>query len=196
MKVLHVIPSAFDYFEDIHSEAFKILEAEGDFGVEADAITIEYGGVTKKDIFEVKKIAPSKKYSGQESFEENISTWDYYDIINLHCPFFGEVGRILQWLKNHPEKFLIITYHHDFYSPDFFGYLIKLYNYYYLPKLFNVAQFVTFFADRHDQSRIGIKMLKNNKKAIVLGMPHEGEDIHKVSIVEDLVMVYNSLAVK
>jgi hypothetical protein len=39
-------------------------------------------------------------------------------------------------------------------------------------------------------------MLKNNKKAIVLGMPHEGEDIHKVSIVEDLVMVYNSLAVK
>lgn len=196
MKVLHVIPNAFDYFADIHAEAFKILEAENDFGIEADAITLEYGGVTRKETFEVKKVAPSRKYIGQESIEKNIQAWDNYDIVNLHCPFLGAAGKILQWQIEHPEKFLVITYHHDFQTPDFFGYLIKLYNYYYLPKLFKVAHVVNFFADRHDLSRVGIKMLNNDEKIAVLGLPPESTDIHNPSIAEDLIMVYNSLTFK
>ena len=196
MKVLHIIPSAFDYFADIHSEAFKLLEEESAFGIEADAVVIEYGGVIKTEVSEVKKIAPSRKYIGQESFEENIQAWDYYDVINLHCPFFGVADKILQWLKDHPEKKFIITYHRDFKSPDFFGYLIKFYNYYYLPKLFGIAQFVVFFADRYDLSVTGIKMLKNNDKIAVLGLPREEDDIHNPSIAEDLVIVYNSLTIK
>ncbi|MFA6424355.1 MAG: hypothetical protein WCV83_03550 [Candidatus Magasanikbacteria bacterium] len=193
MKVLHVIPNAFDYFEDIHSESFKILEAEADFGVEASAITIEYGAVTRKQVFEVKKTAPSRRYAGQEPFEKNIADWDFFDIINLHCPFFGEAGKMLKWIKNYPDKKFIITYHHDFQCPDFFSYFIKFYNYYYLPKLFKAAQFVVFFAERYDESQVGIKMLKNKENIAVLGLVEEGEDIHNVSIVEDLVIVYNSL---
>lgn len=196
MKVLHVIPNAFEYFSDIHSEAFKILEAEADYGIEANAITIGYGSVTRKEEFEVKKVAPSRKYLGQETIEKNIEAWEYYDVINLHCPFFGAAGNILQWFKNHPEKFLVITYHHDFKTPDFFSLLIKFYNYYYLPKLFAVAHFVAFFSDRYDVSRVGIKMLKNQEKIVVLGLPKEGEDMHSASIVEDMVIVYNSLTLK
>ncbi len=109
MKILHVIPNAFDYFEDIHSEAFEILEAESLLGVEVDAVTIGYGGVTKKEIVEVKNDSPSREYVGQEPIEKNIESWEYYDVINIHCPFFGELGTFLQWFKDHPEKFLIIT---------------------------------------------------------------------------------------
>lgn len=196
MKVLHVIPNAFNYFEDIHTEAFELLETEASFGVESDAVTINYGGVTKKEKFEVSKISPSRKYIGQESFENNIESWGSYDVINLHCPFFGPFGKMYTWLKNHPEKNFIITYHHDFTSPDFFGYLIKLFNFFYLPKLFDISQYVVFFEDRYDLSKVGIKMLKNHDKMVVLGLREEGEDIHNSSIAEDLVMVYNSLTFK
>ncbi len=196
MKVLHIIPNAFDYFEEINTEAFKILEAESDLGVEADAITLNYGSVTRKDTFEVKKSAPSRKFVGQEPVEKNIEAWEYYDIINLHCPFFGAAEKILQWVTDHPEKSLIITYHHDFKTPDFFGYLIKFYNYYYLPKLFKVARHVTFFADRRNLSQVGLKMLKDEEKIVVLGLPLEEADTHNPSIAEDLVMVYNILASK
>ena len=154
MKVLHVIPNAFDYFKDIKAEAFKISEDEGNFGVEADAITVDYGTSSRSDSFEVKKMAPSRIFFGQEPIEKNIEAWEYYDIINLHCPFFGVAEKVLWWVKNHPEKFLIITYHHDFEAPDLFGYFVKLYNYYYLPKLFNSAQYVSFFSDRYDLSQV------------------------------------------
>jgi len=195
MKVLHVIPNAFEYFEDIHSEAFKLLEAEGDLGVEADAVTVEYGGVSKKEISEVKKNS-SNKYIGQESFEKNIDSWELYDIINLHCPFFGSVGKILDWIQKHPKKFLVITYHYDFETPDFFGYFIKLYNYFYLPKLFKAASIIAFFEERYDLSRLAIKMIKNDEKTVVLGLHLEDGDNHNISIAEDLVMVYNSLMFK
>lgn len=196
MKVLHVIPSAFEYFDDIRVEAFKILDEENNLGVEADAITLEYGAVTKKEEFEVKTIAPAKKYLGQEPVAENIKKWEYYDIINLHCPFLGEAGKILNWVSSNPDKFLVITYHHDFQTPDFFGFLIKMYNYYYLPKLFKIASAVAFIADRYDQSKTGVKMLKNEEKAIVLGMPTEDQSIHNTGIAQDLVMVYNNIMLK
>ena len=60
MKVLHVIPNAFEYFTDIHSEAFKILEAEAEYGVEANAITIGYGGVTRKEAQTALRLAAAK----------------------------------------------------------------------------------------------------------------------------------------
>ncbi len=193
MRVLHVIPNAFEYFEDIHSEAFKILEAEVDLGIHVDAVTIDYGGTSKKEISQVKKTAPSRTYVGQETIDKNIEAWDYYDIINLHGPFFGSANKILEWIQKHPEKFLVVTYHHDFVSSDFFSLFIKFYNYYYLPKIFKKANHVAFFADRYGLSKIGIKMLNDEEKVAVLGLPREGEDIHNGSIAQDLVIVYNSL---
>lgn len=196
MKVLHIIPSAFDYFDDIRHESFVFLEEEGDLGLESDAITVSYGNVTRKEKKEVINVAPSRRYIGQDYFKKTVQAWDTYDVINLHCPFFGELGTVLNWSKAHPEKKLIVTYHHDFVAPDLFGYFIKLYNYYYLPKLFDLAELVIFFAERRNLSKTGIKMLKNDDKIAVLGLPAEKGDIHKFSIAEDLVIVYNSLMIK
>ncbi|EKD42976.1 MAG: hypothetical protein ACD_72C00515G0006, partial [uncultured bacterium] len=47
MRVLHIIPSAFDYFDDIRSEAFKMIDAEIEMGIDAEAMTLEYGAPTK-----------------------------------------------------------------------------------------------------------------------------------------------------
>jgi len=196
MKILHIIPSAFDYFNDIRYEAFNLLEEEGDLGMESDAITVGYGSVTRKEKKETSAVAPSRRYIGQEDFKKTVKAWDYYDIVNLHCPFFGELGTVLKWSKEHPEKKLIITYHHDFVTPDFFGYFIKIYNYYFLPKLFDIANLVVFFAEQRNYSKLGIKMLKDRSKIAVLGLPDDGNDIHNFSIAEDMVLVYNSLMLK
>lgn len=196
MKVLHIIPAAFEYFDDMRAQAFEILEKENKLGIESDAITLEYGTVNRREKFEVATTAPSRKYLGQESIEKNSQAWEAYDIINLHCPFFGAGGKILDFLESNPDKFFLVTYHHDFITPDFFGYFIKLYNYYYLPKLFNKAKVIAFFSNQRAESVVGIGMVKNDSKVVVLGLFEEGADIHNDSIVQDMVMVYNNIVLK
>ncbi len=193
MKVLHIIPSAFNYFDDIRSDAFKIVEAEGQYGVEADAITLEYGALTKSEKTEIKISAPDKKYIGQETIEKNSELWSEFDIVNLHCPFLGGAKKILDWADKNSDKSLVLTYHHDFETTDFFSWFIKIYNYYYLPRIFKKAKLVTFFFDHYDSSKIGLKMFKNNEKILILGVPQEGQDVHSDQVVQDLIIVYNSL---
>ena len=84
-------------------------------------------------------------------------------------------------------------HHHDFKTSDFFSWIVKMYNYYYLPKMFAKAQGVCFFGDRKEQSNVGIKMLKDEKKAFVLGLYESSRDIHNSHIAEDLILVYNSI---
>jgi hypothetical protein len=193
MKILHIIPSAFNYFDEIRSEAFAILEAENNLGIDANAITLEYGATSREEKAQVKEAAPSRRYLGQESILINAQSWDKFDIINLHCPFFGAAGEILKWARNYPGKALVITYHFDFGISDFFSYIIKIYNYFYLPKLFKLSANVCFFASRREESASGIKILKNEQKAVILGMQSTSEDIHTGGVVEDLIMVYNNI---
>jgi len=196
MKILHIIPSAFDYFDDIKLEAFEMLESENKMGVESDAITLEYGTVSRSEKFEVSNVAPSRQYLGQQPLDKNFQAWGDYDIINLHCPFLGEARKILNFFVNNPNKILILTYHRDFITTDFFSFFIKLYNYYYLPKLFKQAKVVGFMADRRNESIDGINMIKNDSKAVVLGLVQDPQDIHTNHIVQDLIMVYNNIVVK
>jgi len=196
MKVLHIIPNAFDYFEDVRHEAFEILEKESELGIDADAITLDYGTITRKEKTETKIVAPSQQYLGQQPIETNVDVWQNYDIINLHCPFFGAGGKILEWIKNHPDKFLILTYHRDFKTTDFFGYIIKYYNYYYLPKLFKLATWALFFGDRRGKSDVGLKIFTDDKKIVILGSFEQNIDIHRDAIVSDLIMVYNTITSK
>lgn len=193
MKVLHIIPSAFDYFDDIRSDAFKIIQIEGEYGVESQAITLEYGVVTKREKKEIKVSAPDKKYLGQETIEKNSELWSEFDIINLHCPFLGAAGKIFDWAKNNPDKSVVMTYHHDFKITDFFSWFIKLYNNFYLPKIFKQAKIVLFFFDRFETSQIGLKIFKNDEKTFILGMPEEGQDVHSNQVAQDLILVYNNL---
>lgn len=193
MKVLHIVPAAFNYFDNIRSEAFAILEEENNFGIDSDVITLEFGSTTKKEQAEVKTASPGSRFMGQQSVVENTKSWDYYDVINLHCPFLGAGSHIINWAKDQPSKRLVITYHNDFKTPDFFSLIIKFYNLYYLPKLFSLAKAVCFFANRRSDSMSGIKMLKNDEKAFVLGQTSDELDIHNIDVASDLILVYNNI---
>jgi len=193
MKVLHIVPAAFNYFDNIRSEAFAILEEENNLGIDSDVITLEFGSTVKKEQAEVKRVSPGSQFMGQQSVIENTKSWDYYDIINLHCPFLGAASHIISWTKDQPSKRLVITYHNDFKTPDFFSLIIKFYNLYYLPKLFSLAKAVCFFANRRSDSMSGIKMLKNDEKAFVLGQTSDELDIHNIDVASDLILVYNNI---
>ncbi len=193
MKVLHIIPSAFNYFDDIRAEAFVWLDEENNFGLESEAITLEFGSTTKQEQSEIKAVAPNRQFVGQQTISKNSESWDKFDIINLHCPFFGAAGEIIKWAKDRTDKSLVVTYHNDFRTPDFFSLIIKLYNIYYLPKVFSLAKAVCFFANRCRQSSGGLNTLKDDKKAFVLGQISAELDMHNTDIVSDLIMVYNNI---
>lgn len=193
MKVLHIVPSAFNYFDEIRSEAFAILEEENKLGIDANVITLEFGTTTKKEKEEVKSIAPNRQFIGQQSLADNARLWDQFDIVNLHCPFFGAASQILNWAKTNSKKGLVVTYHGDFKTPDFFSLIIKFYLIYYLPKVFSIAKAVCFLSSRRRESLIGIRTFKNDEKAFVLGGQNPSLDIHNGDIVPDLIMVYNNI---
>lgn len=193
MKILHIIPSAFNYFDDIRSEAFAWVEEENNFGLESEVITLEFGSTTKQEQAEIKVSAPTRQFIGQEPITQNAQSWDRFDIINLHCPFFGAAGQIIKWAQARTDKSLVVTYHSDFRTPDFFSLIIKLYNIYYLPKIFSLAKAICFLTNRRRQSMGGIRIVKDDKKAFILGQNSNGLDIHSADIVSDLVMVYNNI---
>jgi len=146
MKVLHIIPSAFNYFDDIRVEAFRLLENLQHLGVEGDAFTLQYGSSGSAKQFQkgVHEIAPSRSFVGTAREEELIRAFADYDLIHLHCPFFGAAGSIGRWKRAHPEIPLIATYHRPVLAADLFGRCIRWYNYYYLPKIFLLADLVAY----------------------------------------------------
>ncbi|MBI5729461.1 MAG: glycosyltransferase [Candidatus Magasanikbacteria bacterium] len=142
MKVLHIIPSAFDYFGDIRAAAFSLVGKLPGLGVEADAFTLQYGSASREEQGEVAATAPSQRFVGLTSVAELIVALGEYDLIHVHCPFFGVAGKIIAWKREHPNIPLVATFHRRVATPDFFSLGIVWYNRYYLPKLFAVADAV------------------------------------------------------
>lgn len=198
MRVLHIIPTAFNYFDDIRAEAFKILHTEGEHGIDANALTLDYGSTSKSDEEEVGEVAPKAQFLGHHPMRRAMESWNDYDVVNLHCPFLGAASKILDWANKNKDKNLIITYHHDFRTPDFFSLIIKIYNIFYLPKLFKVAKRICFFGGRRRESSTGILLTgkKNDRKTVVLGQSGMNKDINNELVAEDLVMVYNSMTLE
>ena len=56
MRVIHIIPAVYNYFDDIKDFAFGVLEHQLKLGVDADAITLQYGkgDVKKQDYLKLK----------------------------------------------------------------------------------------------------------------------------------------------
>ena len=59
MRVIHIIPSAFEYFDDIRSQAFRLLDGLNKLGVETEAFTLQYGSTNKAQKASIKEAAPS-----------------------------------------------------------------------------------------------------------------------------------------
>ena len=146
MKVIHIIPSAFEYFGDIRSQAFKLLDGLHKLGVETEAFTLQYGSTNKAEKASIKEASPSvHNYLGNFDINSAIANFSDFDIVHLHCPFFGAAGKILRWKKLNPGIPLVITYYCQVRIEDLMSLFIRFYNAYYLPKFYKLANAVDWF---------------------------------------------------
>ncbi len=146
MRVIHIIPTAFEYFDDIRSQAFKLLDGLHKLGVETEAFTLQYGSTNKAEKASIKSASPSvHNYLGNFDIDSAIANFSDFDIVHLHCPFFGAAGKILNWKKLNPGIPLVITYYREVRVQDLMSLFIRLYNAYYLPKFFKLADAVSQF---------------------------------------------------
>lgn len=188
MRVLHVIPAAFNYFDDIKSFVFAVLDYQNSAGVEADAITLQFNNQDikpEKQKLKVKrdealeKMArgenkinyPRYSYAGAQSVGAAFADLNDYDIVHLHMPFFGGAKDILNWRAQNPQANFVVSYYYDFKTPDFFGIIIKLYNYFYLPKMFKTADMVIAIENEGFKNSLGDLFLKDKGKLLVLAPP-------------------------
>jgi hypothetical protein len=146
MRVIHIIPSAFDYFDDIRSRAFKLLDWLHKLGVEAEAFTLQYGSTNKAEKASIKEASPSvHNYMGNFDINTAIDNFFNFDIVHLHCPFFGAAGKILRWKKLNPDIPLVVTYYREVRMEDLMSLFIRFYNAFYLPKFYKLADAVSRF---------------------------------------------------
>lgn len=142
MKVIHIIPAAFEYFDQIKADAFKLVEELYKLGIETEAVALQYGNTSKRMENEVKKVASSHSLASTEDTGDVISSLEKFDIVHLHTPLFGMAGKIIKWKALHQNIPLVITHHPNIATADLFSLLIKLYNIYYLPRLFKTADLI------------------------------------------------------
>lgn len=183
MRVMHIIPSAFEYFKDIKQEAFALAEEiekleEVEEPVKSEAITLQYGDPTRAEKFEIATVSPSKEYQGEQPVAEIVNQFAAYDIVHLHAPFMGSGGMLKKWKERHPEHPFVITYYRDVLLPDFFAYIFKYYNAYYLPKLFHLADAVTCFSLADFNKSLGVKYLRDKNKLLPLWNAESEPNVH------------------
>ncbi len=160
MRVIHIIPSAFDYFNDIRAQAFALLESLHRLGVENEAVTLQYGAAGKTLKESVRQSAPSvHSYLGDFDMGSVIKSFADFDIVHLHCPFFGAAGKILRWKKLNPNTPLVITYYRAVRVWDLMSFFIRLCNAYYLPKFYKLAGSVSQFNPEESQQSIAADTL-------------------------------------
>ena len=139
MKIIHIIPAAFHYFDDIRDGAMALAEKQREFGHEVVAYTLQYGTVTSGQNKQIGRLAPLLNFGGVYQGETVVNELNDFDVVHLHAPFLGLAGKILAWKNLHPKKPLAITYWRDVALVDLFSYFIVFYNRYYLRRLFAAA---------------------------------------------------------
>jgi len=187
MKVLHIVPSAFDYFNDIRDFVFQLTDHLSDLEVESEIFTLQYGTTTRQTKIEIWQKSPGASFEGHIKINEIIASLDNFDIIHLHCPFLGAARRLLAWKKQNPDRKLIITYYRDIRLTDLFSFFILLYNNYYLPKIFKVADAISCLS-AEDLKRTSAWRWMKDKKAIIelKSMADKSENQPNVHLTEDV----------
>lgn len=141
MKVLHLIPAAFDYFDDIRDKAMSLAEHEREFNVDAEALTLQYGGVSRQTEKKTAAITPSLGFKGLINGEQILKELEKSDLVHLHCPFLGLARDLVVWKKHHSIP-LLVTYYRDVPLSNLFALFVAWYNRHYLPKIFSQADAV------------------------------------------------------
>ncbi len=166
MTITHIIPSAFDYFDDIKKNAFEIVEELQPYGINSHVITLQYNQPTKSQQAEIigeRGPAPSYKFKGNSGLKESFIEMAESDLVHLHCPFMGGAKSILDFKLRNADLPLVCTYYRPVETPDVFSLIIKAYNAYYLPKIFQLANVVGVF----DQTFKKYKFAKLDEQKII-----------------------------
>lgn len=202
MRVIHIIPSAFNYFDDIRSAAFSIVDELSEIGVEGEIITLQYGAPRREEKEELKAAAPSRRYVGAVDFNALLRDLSGFDAVHLHCPFLGAADKILEWRRREPKTALVVSYYRDVIFNDLISLYVRWYNSHYLPLLFSASDAVVCFsADSFRKSR-GRKFLRESDKLFDLNfaLDETGGGAVKLTdkkgVAQGLAVLYNNLLLK
>lgn len=202
MRVIHIIPSAFDYFDDIRSAAFATVDELSKIGVDGEAITLQYNAPKREERREIKEVAPSRQYVGTVDFDALFRDAKLFDAVHLHCPLLGAADKILFFKRQEPKMPLVVTYYRDALFSDLISLYIRWYNSHYLPLLFSAADAVVCFSAESFRKSRGSGFLKEPEKLFDLNFAlDETEEkrvklINKEGVARGLAALYNSLILK
>ncbi len=167
MKVIHIIPSVYDYFIDIRDQAMNLAERERTCGINSEAFTLQYGTVSRREQIETTMKTPTMKFAGLFSGSHVISELDAADIVHLHTPFMGLAGDLIKWKKER-KKPLVITFYRNIDVKDLFSFFLSLYNRYYLPKLIDLADILIAVSVQTCKKNSACSKFLNDKKMLLL----------------------------
>jgi len=139
MKIVHLVPAAWDYFDDIRDAVFNLVSGEIRRGIESEVITLQYRKTTPQAAQEISVKSSGLSFRGDLSGAGLADVLDEFDLVHLHCPFLGAAKDILAWKKKNPKKPLLISIHRPVRIVDFFSLIIAAYNTFYQPKIFSLA---------------------------------------------------------
>lgn len=209
MKIIHIIPFAFDYFTDMRDRAMSLVESERNAGVEAEAYTLQYGPVSSHQKQGAAEKAPSLGFLSMNSSAGLVNDLNNYDIVHLHAPFLGMAGHVLKWKRNNPARPFVITYWRDVRISDSLSVFIALYNRYYLPRFFSLSEAVVFHGSASEKSTtagrrmagkihcdflIGQSFLEADEQNIHLTMPPDKIKLTQVDMeAQACISIYNKL---
>ena len=186
MRILHLVPSAFNYFNDIRDFVFELTGHLSAAGAESEIFTLQYGATTRQAKTELRQKSDGASFQGHIGIDEIIASLNNFDVIHLHCPFLGAAGRLLAWKKQNPSRKLLITYYRDVRLPDLFSFFILLYNNYYLPKLFKVADAISCISTEDLKRTSAWRWIKDKPAIIELKTrQNKAENPQNVHLTED-----------
>lgn len=133
MKILHIVPAAFNYFDDIRELVFGVVDKLDTFAdVEQKLFTLEYGPPTTRTKATLSHIAPTRTHQAVRSISALVDTFGDYDIVHVHTPFLGGGKLLSMHLEQHPR--VVVTYYRDVALADLLSYFIRWYNRRYVPR--------------------------------------------------------------
>ncbi len=167
-------------------------------GVETEAFTLQYSQPSKSMKAEVAEDSSSvHNYAGNINLDNLAEHFSGFDIVHLHCPFLGMARKIIDWKKLHPSIPLVVTYYRDVRVEDMFSIFIKLYNAYYVPKIFALASVVVCYNFESFRKTAGFRSLHDTSNVAILDeveLGEEGESLKPAELVAAKTLaVYNSL---
>jgi hypothetical protein len=169
MRVTHIVPAAFNYFEDIRSAAFQLAGGLQNIGIEAELFTLQYESVNKKMKTEAQEASKNTHaYIGSMNGRDLIEDLNGSDLVHMHCPFLGAARLILQWRQYNPRTPFLVSYYRDVAVPDIFASYIWLYNRIYMPKIFKAANAIICQSRETIGAFSGVRSMPEDKKVFFL----------------------------